>query len=108
MRAAPAISIDDALTDRNLLGAALDDLGSWSTWRVGLLAQVRLEASARTSFVFCLGVIELDVGAMECSRSFVAIKQNAERCAATSATGVNDYYPSANSDLWATRGTQFV
>ena len=38
MRAAPAISIDDALTDRNLLGAALDDLESWSTWRVILKA----------------------------------------------------------------------
>lgn len=38
MRAAPAISIGDALTDRNLLGAALDDLGSWSTWRVILKA----------------------------------------------------------------------
>lgn len=38
MRAAPAISIDDALTDRNLLGAALDELESWSTWRVILKA----------------------------------------------------------------------
>ena len=38
MRAVPAISIDDALTDRQLLGAALEDLGSWSTWRVILKA----------------------------------------------------------------------
>jgi hypothetical protein len=37
-RLAPAISIDDALKDRNLLGAALDDLGSWATWRVILKA----------------------------------------------------------------------
>jgi len=38
MRAVPAISIDDALTDRQLLGAALEDLDSWSTWRVILKA----------------------------------------------------------------------
>jgi hypothetical protein len=73
---------------------------------VGLLAQVRLEASARTSFVFCLGVIELDVGAMECSRSFVAIKQNAEGRAAASAAGQRDYYSSANSNLGAARCAQ--
>lgn len=34
----PSIRIDDALTDRNLLGAALDDLETWSTWRVILKA----------------------------------------------------------------------
>jgi hypothetical protein len=38
MRVAPKISIDDALTDRQLLGAALEDLDSWSTWRVILKA----------------------------------------------------------------------
>jgi hypothetical protein len=37
-RPTPAISIDDALTDRNLLGAALDNLDSWSTWRAILKA----------------------------------------------------------------------
>jgi hypothetical protein len=45
---------------------------------VGLLAQLRFEASARTSSAFYLGVIELDVGGMDPSRSFVAIKQNTE------------------------------
>jgi hypothetical protein len=31
-------TIDDALTDRNLLGAALVDQGSWRVWRVVLRA----------------------------------------------------------------------
>jgi hypothetical protein len=34
----PTISIDQALTDRQLLGAALGDLESWATWRVILKA----------------------------------------------------------------------
>lgn len=38
MRAASTIGIDRALSDRNLLGAALDDLETWSTWRVILKA----------------------------------------------------------------------
>jgi hypothetical protein len=38
MRQAPAISITNALLDRNLLGAALGDLDSWATWRVILKA----------------------------------------------------------------------
>jgi hypothetical protein len=37
-RAVPRISIDDALSDPELLGAALGDLESWSTWRVILKA----------------------------------------------------------------------
>jgi hypothetical protein len=45
---------------------------------------------------------------MERGRSFVAIKQNAEGCAAASTAGERDYYSSANLYLWATRGNQFV
>src|ERR1035437_4882057 len=38
MRQAPAISITDALRDRNLLGAGLGDPQSWATWLVILKA----------------------------------------------------------------------
>ena len=38
MRQAPAISITDALLDRNLLGAGLGDPQSWATWLVILKA----------------------------------------------------------------------
>jgi hypothetical protein len=61
----------------------------------------REASSVRTSFVFCLGVIELDVGAMERGRPFVAIKQNSKRCAASPA-GDRDYYSRASFNLWAT------
>jgi hypothetical protein len=36
--------------------------------------QARLEANTRASSVFRLGVIELDVGAMDGSRSLISIK----------------------------------
>jgi len=74
---------------------------------VGLLVQLRFEANAKASFALRL-LIKFDMGAMERGRSFVAIKQNAEGCAAASVAGVSDYYPSSNLYLWASRGTQFV
>ena len=75
---------------------------------VGLLVQLRFEASARTSSAFCLVVIELDVGAMDPGRSFVAVKQNGEGCAAGLVAGERDHCSSSNSNLWAARGAQFV
>ena len=50
---APApITIDDALTDRNLLGAALGDMESWQTWRVILKAAFGLPLGADELEVF--------------------------------------------------------
>ena len=34
----PTITIDAAMRDKNLLGAALGDIDSWSTWMVGIKA----------------------------------------------------------------------
>jgi len=39
---APAISIDEAMADQNLFGAALGDLETWATWRVILKAAFAL------------------------------------------------------------------
>jgi hypothetical protein len=50
---------------------------------VALSAQLRFEANAKASFALRL-LIKFDIGAMERGRSFVAIKQNAEGCAAAS------------------------
>jgi hypothetical protein len=72
-----------------------------------LSAQLRFEANAKASFALRL-LIRFDIGAMERGQSFVAIKQNAEGCAAASTAGERDYYSSANLYLWATRGNQFV
>ena len=46
------ISINDALTDRNLLGAALGDLDSWATWRVILKAAFAEPMSADELIIF--------------------------------------------------------
>jgi hypothetical protein len=62
-----------------------------------LSAQLRFEANAKASLALRL-LIKFDIGPMERGRSFVAIKQNAERCAAAPVAG-RDYYSSANSNL---------
>jgi hypothetical protein len=41
-KAALLMSIDEALTDPNLLGAALGDIESWQAWRVILKAAFAL------------------------------------------------------------------
>ena len=46
------ISINHALTDRNLLGAALGDLDSWATWRVILKAAFAEPMSADELIIF--------------------------------------------------------
>jgi len=58
---------------------------------VALSAQLRFEANAKASFALRL-LIKFDIGAMEPGRSFVAIKQNVEACAAASVAGEGDYY----------------
>jgi phage terminase large subunit-like protein len=47
------MSIDRALADRRLLGAALGDLGSWSTWLVVLKAAFGLPLSDAEIATFC-------------------------------------------------------
>jgi hypothetical protein len=32
----PAMSIDEALVDEHLLGAAVGDIAPWQTWRIAL------------------------------------------------------------------------
>jgi hypothetical protein len=55
--ALPTISIDAALCDPNLLGAALGDLESWATWRVILKAAfaLPLETAERAVFASIAG-----------------------------------------------------
>src|SRR5262245_29435009 len=48
----PSISITQTLTDQNLLGAALGDAGSWSTWLTVLKAAFGQELSAQELAIF--------------------------------------------------------
>jgi hypothetical protein len=46
-----------------------------------------------------LTVIELNVRAMDYGRSFIAIEQNPDRCAASTFLGERNYYTGANPDF---------
>lgn len=52
MRAPPTVSITQALTDRQLLGAALGDLDTWATWRVILKAAFAEPLTANELILF--------------------------------------------------------
>jgi hypothetical protein len=51
------INIDHALRDKRMLGAALDDIGTWATWRVALKAAfgLPLAGQERASFAAVAG-----------------------------------------------------